>query len=110
MGLFLLWLLVEAINHMQETIRRDDIVECLAATLGIDVAAHIGEFAQQVEAVEEDGQVLLGQTFGDACIPHQFIRVHRGFAISPAAIHRQVAICLQLEEILARLLEVLIKM
>ena len=75
---------------MQETIGGDDIVECLAATLGIDIAAHIGKFAQQVEAVEEDGQVLLGQTFGDACIPHQFVRVHRSFAVPSAAVHRQV--------------------
>ena len=75
---------------MEETVGGNDVVEGFGAPLCIDVAAHVGEVAQQVETVEEDGQVLLWQTFGDAGVPHQFVRVHGRFAVSPAAIHGHV--------------------
>ncbi len=75
---------------MEETIGGNDVVEGFGAPLCIDVAAHVGEVAQQIKAVEEDGQVLLGQTFGDAGVPHQLVRVHGRFAVSSAAIHGHV--------------------
>ena len=77
--LLLLRFFVQTINHMKKTIGGNHIVEGLATTLCIDIASHVREIAQQVKAIEEDGQVLLGQTLGEASIPDKFIGVHGSF-------------------------------
>ena len=38
---------------MEQAVGRDDVVERLGTTLRVDGAAHVGEVAQQVKAVEQ---------------------------------------------------------
>lgn len=58
-----LGLLAESPDDMQQTVGRDDVVECLRASLSVDVSSDVGEIAQDVESVEEEGEVALGYAF-----------------------------------------------
>ena len=55
--------LAESPDDMQQTVGRDDVVECLRASLSVDVSSDVGEIAQNVESVEEEGEVALGYAF-----------------------------------------------
>ena len=82
--------LAESPDDMQQTVGRDDVVECLRASLSVDVSSDVGEIAQDVESVEEEGEVALGYAFRQAGIPDELVGVHAWFAISSSAVHGQV--------------------
>ena len=82
---------------MEDAIRWNHVVESLCATLCIHRALHIGEFAQEVETIEHDGQLALHQTLCQSGIPHQLVRVHRRFAVATTAVHRDVCRYLEIQ-------------
>lgn len=56
----------------------------------IDVSADVGEIAEDVEAVKENGEVASGDAFGDAGIPDKLVGVHARVAVASAAVHGEV--------------------
>lgn len=88
--LFLLRLLVQSPDEVEEGIGGDDVVEGFGAALGVDGVADVGEVAEDVETVELKEQVAVHEAFGEAGIPHEFVGVHRSVVVSSARIHGQV--------------------
>ena len=87
-----LWFLghVDAVDGMEDAVGGYHVVECFGTSLCVHIALYVGEVAQEVEAVEHDGEFAFQQTFCDAGIPHQFVGVHGLFAVSTAAVHGDV--------------------
>ena len=57
--LFLLRLLIESVHHVQHGVAWHHVVPCLLYALRVHRVADVGELAQQVEAVGDEGEVAL---------------------------------------------------
>ena len=75
---------------MEQAVGGNDVVERFGAALRVDVTAHVGEIAEQVEAVEHQRQVAVHEAFGQSGVPYQFVGVHRRLAVATAGVERQV--------------------
>ena len=51
-GVFLLWLLVQSVDDVQQGVARQNVSVGLGAALGIDDAGNIVELTEDVEAIE----------------------------------------------------------
>ena len=80
---------------MKEGVGGQDVVEGLGAALRVDAVADVRELAEHIEAVELQEQVAVHKSLCDACIPDEFVGVHRRVAIASARVHGQV--CGELE-------------
>ena len=75
---------------MEQAVGGNDVIERFGATLRVDVTAHVGEIAEQVETVEQQGKIAMHEAFRQSGIPYQFVGVHRVIAVTAAGVERQV--------------------
>ena len=89
-GLFLIWLLIQPINYMQEGVAGCDVVPCLGATLGVDGTSNVREIAEEVEAVEHTDEVSVEETLGKSGIPNKLVGVHGMVGVTSTGVHGEV--------------------
>ena len=89
-GLFLLRLLVQPVDNVQQGVARRDVAPRLGAALGVDGAANVGEIAEEVETVEHTDKIAVEETLGEAGVPDKFVGVHCVVGVATAGVHGEV--------------------
>lgn len=90
MWLFLLRLLVQSVDNVQQSVAGRDIAPRLDAALGVDCSVDVGEVAEEVEAVEHTDEVAVKETLGEAGVPNKLVGVHGVVGVTPSGIHGEV--------------------
>ncbi len=74
---------VQTVAHMEHGIRRDGVHLLVAPAVGIDGAAEVGLFVQDVIPLQHDGELLAAQeALTQLCVPYQLVGVQCLVAVS----------------------------
>ena len=87
---FLLRLFVESVEYVCHDIAVEGVAVGLGAALGIEVLGETAELAEDVEAVDGEGEAGLEESLAESCVPYEVVSVGGTAGISAAGVHGEV--------------------